>query len=264
MTEASVGTDRPLPDYYDVMHLHPAADAAMVDQVYWHLARLYNAAIATDGEARAKLDALNQAYAVLRSPALREQYDEARGEAPGGRAPAHRAQTEREEPPPPLTVMDTQRPRDRDGSKAGKSRPERAWPRLRLPRVPGLGKFGQSVPSWQNAVSAAIIAALATAALIARVEPVLIAVLLIAGLSFTMLPLARKLPRLPALPRPALPSLRMPRLSLRIPKRSNNADSLQQSTEAMLSRWRAGAASRAGSDSDKPAPLQDEDDNSAR
>ena len=258
MTKTPVAKDLPLPDYYDVMHLHPAADAAMVDQVYWHLARLYNAAIATDREAREKLDALNQAYAVLRSPALREQYDEARGATPGARS-----QTEREELPPPLAVMDTQRPRPRDGSKTSKSHAGRAWPRLRfrLPRLPGLGRFGQSVPSWQNAVSAAVIAALATAALIAGVEPVLIAVLLIVGLSFTMLPLARKLPRLPSLPRPALPStprLRMPRLPQRAPERSIDADALRQSTEAMLSRWRADVASRAASDSDKPALSQDD------
>ena len=256
MTETPVTKDLPLPDYYDVMHLHPAADAAMVDQVYWHLARLYNAAIATDREASEKLDALNQAYAVLRSPALREQYDEARGASPGVRS-----QREQEELPLPLTVMDTQRPRPRDGSKTSKSRPERAWPRLRLPRFSGLGRFGQSVPSWQNAVSAAVIAALATAALIAGVQPVLIAVLLIVGLSFTMLPLARKLPRLPSLPRPALPStsrLRMPRLPQRAPERSIDADALRQSTEAMLSRWRADVASRAASDSDKPALSQDD------
>lgn len=263
MTNASVGKDRPFPDYYAVMHLHPAADAAMVDQVYWHLARLYNAAIATDREAREKLDALNQAYAVLRSPTLREQYDESIGTADGLSVRPPGSRTEREELPPPLAMMDTQRPHPRDGAKPGKSRPEWTWPRLRLPRVTGLGRFGQGVPSWQNAVSSAIIAALAAAALIAGVEPVLIAVLLIVGISITMLPLARKLPRLPAVSKPALPRFRMPRPPQRTPKQSTDADTLRQSTEAMLSRWRADAASRAASESDTSA-AQDDGDNTAR
>ena len=83
MTQESIESEQPFRDFYEVLHLHPEADAAMVDQAYWHLARLYNAAIPDDTEAREKLDDLNEAYSVLRSAELRGSYDQVRNELLG-------------------------------------------------------------------------------------------------------------------------------------------------------------------------------------
>jgi len=65
-------------DYYEVLGLRPSADGAMVDQAYWHLARKYQALAETDARAQAMLDKLNEAYAVLGTPRRREEYDRAR------------------------------------------------------------------------------------------------------------------------------------------------------------------------------------------
>ena len=62
-------------DFYQILQLHPSADGTMVDQAYWRLARLYNAAIPSEVTAITKLDDLNEAYRVLGSSALRKEYD---------------------------------------------------------------------------------------------------------------------------------------------------------------------------------------------
>lgn len=62
-------------DYYEVLGLTPAADGAMVDQAYWHLARKYQALATTNPRASQMLDELNEAYGVIGSSKLREQYD---------------------------------------------------------------------------------------------------------------------------------------------------------------------------------------------
>ena len=61
--------------YYDTLGLAPFAEAAMVDQAYWHLAKTYQALVDADPRARQALDDLNTAYAVLCTPRLREEYD---------------------------------------------------------------------------------------------------------------------------------------------------------------------------------------------
>jgi hypothetical protein len=62
-------------DYYEILGLTPAADRGMVDQAYWHLARKYQQMATSDGRAPHLLDELNEAYAVIGTPRLREQYD---------------------------------------------------------------------------------------------------------------------------------------------------------------------------------------------
>ena len=62
-------------NYYDILGLAPFADGAMVDQAYWHLAKTYQSLAEADPRARQALDDLNDAYAVLGTPRLREEYD---------------------------------------------------------------------------------------------------------------------------------------------------------------------------------------------
>jgi curved DNA-binding protein CbpA len=62
-------------NYYEVLGLAPFADGGMVDQAYWHLAKTYQTEAVGDPRARLLLDELNEAYAVLGTPRLREAYD---------------------------------------------------------------------------------------------------------------------------------------------------------------------------------------------
>lgn len=88
-------------DFYQVLQLQPHADSGMVDQAYWYLARAYNE---TQGpHARAQLDDLNEAYSVLRSPALREAYDKIRDGLLGQGAPPTMPRSDA--PRPPLHMM---------------------------------------------------------------------------------------------------------------------------------------------------------------
>lgn len=99
-------------DYYQILRLHPDAEAGIVDQVYWHLARLYNAAIPDDASFSEKLEELNEAYSVLRSSELRQQYDQHRDAVLGrGTLPSL---PELEPEPPPLAVMTKQHAQPRD------------------------------------------------------------------------------------------------------------------------------------------------------
>ena len=63
-------------ELYEVLGLQPFADGAMVDQAYWHLAKSFQTLAVTDPRARQSLDELNDAYGVLGTPRLREEYDE--------------------------------------------------------------------------------------------------------------------------------------------------------------------------------------------
>ena len=116
-------------DYYQILRLHPDAEAVIVDQVYWHLARLYNAAFPDDATFREKLEELNEAYRVLRSSELRRQYDQRRDTVLGkGTLPSL---PEPEPEPPPLVVMEKQhaQPREEPYSKPF------GIARLHLPRL---------------------------------------------------------------------------------------------------------------------------------
>ncbi len=215
-------------DYYEALHLHPDADAAMVDQAYWHLARLYNQAIPSDSTAKAQLDELNEAYAVLRSPQMRREYDHVRAVLlADGQMPAS---AEQEPERVPLAVMAKQKPKPR---KAQPKPPAERRSRFVIQQLP--------LPPWQSAVTAVVVVAIAGAALAAGTEPALVAALLVVGLAFSTLPLLRKLPRLPEIPRPSIqmPSLRAPSMPERPTFHSAaDSDALRQSTEAMRARWR--------------------------
>ena len=99
-------------DYYQILRLHPDAEAVIVDQVYWHLARLYNTAIPGDASFREKLEELNEAYSVLRSSELRQQYNQRRDAVLGkGTLPSL---PEPEPEPLPLAVMTKQHVQPRE------------------------------------------------------------------------------------------------------------------------------------------------------
>ncbi len=263
MVDLSAEAGAPFKDYYEILHLHPDADAAMVDQAYWHLARLYNTTIPSDGGARAKLDELNEAYSVLRSPSFRREYDKLRDAVLGkGALPQSSEVPQAEAEPPPLAVMGKQRPKAREEPK--QERPKGRWRSKqdrakkpqepegrRLPR-PRLSISQVRVPGWQGSGSALAIMTLAVAALVAGAEPVLVLPVLVVGLGFATIPLIREMPRLPALPKPALhlPSVGAPRLPERAHRPAVDPDTLRQSTEAMLARWRVGAEGLS-----QPAPL---------
>ena len=234
MAKQSPQAQTPFKDYYQILHLHPEADAAMVDQAYWHLARLYNAAVATDSSSKAKLDELNEAYSVLRSPSLRKEYDRVRDVMLGEDA-APLPPPEPKPEPPPLTVMTKQRPKPRaeaEPDDAPQPRPRR------LPR-PRAERF--SIPPLQSLASALVLVALAVAALVTGTQPALAIGLAVIGVIFAMFPVVRNLPRFPELPRAGLhlPSIRAPRLPERPLQPSMDADTLRRSTEAMRARWRS-------------------------
>lgn len=259
MASSPTETDTPFKDYYEVLNLHPQADAAMLDQAYWHLARIHNAAIASDSGAGERLEELNEAYSVLRSAALRREYDKVRDAVLGEGASPEPPQAEEAEPePPPLTVMEKQRPRPREESMAESHSP-REEPKKKRFRRPRIRIRRVRIPSWQGAGSALAILALGGAALANGANPVLVVPLLILGVVLAVVPLMREMPRLPQLPAPnlRLPSVRAPRLPERSHPPSVDPDSLRQSTEAMLARWRVSTEGVSGAESD-PSPLSSE------
>ncbi|AFY59772.1 J domain-containing protein [Synechococcus sp. PCC 6312] len=73
--------------YYDVLGIQPSASLVQVRQAYREKSKLYHPDTTQLplSLAREKFEALNQAYAVLNSPILRQQYD-LRQESLGGNA----------------------------------------------------------------------------------------------------------------------------------------------------------------------------------
>ena len=70
-------------NYYDILGLTADADGIAVNRTYWQLARKYQALAPSDPRAHGMLDELNEAYGVLGTPALRDQYDATLKRAPG-------------------------------------------------------------------------------------------------------------------------------------------------------------------------------------
>ena len=226
MAQEPIESEQSFKDYYEILHLHSEADAAMVDQAYWHLARLYNAAIPDDADAREQLDVLNEAYSVLRSPELRLSYDQTRNELLKSGALPEPVDPE-EEDAPPLAVMAKQKPKARKQGKkkSGEGR------QFKLPELP-----------WPSVAAVLIFAALAGGAVAVGLPLPLAIGLLVVGpvLGLTAFA-ASKLPGLPALPSKeiSLPSIRAPRLPERSTDRDSvSPDSLHESTAAMRQRWR--------------------------
>jgi curved DNA-binding protein CbpA len=229
---------KPVTDYYHVMRLHPDADAVMVDQSYWHLARVYGAAIPTDPSAKDKLDHLNEAYGVLRSPELRRQYDQERDALVGAGVPPLPPQPEPQPPRAAETAMerlapgpDSESPPPRQGVTARLWRPSRPRLSFRWPNI----------PHWKSAAGAFIILAMAPAAFVVNQQAALLIALLLIALVVTALRLLRRPPRRPRLSSSHLPAGRGPRFPARPLGAGPDADTLRQSTKAMLERWQKAA-----------------------
>jgi hypothetical protein len=222
-------------DYYEILGLTPDADGAMVDQAYWHLARKYQSLAATNPRASQMLDELNEAYGVVGSPKLREQYDAFRDDvliSKGMIRPVKSSPKRKVEPPSAVT-----------------SEPRRL-PTLpfRLPslRREQLGKGGAAI---------AIVAAAAAGAAYG-ISPAIVIGAAAAALGVVLMPLMWH--RLPGvhLPAIAMPEIRTPRLVTPRPQGATaarpreivlaspkdealDADGLHASTAAMISRWRS-------------------------
>jgi hypothetical protein len=208
-------------DYYEILGLTPEADLGLVDQAYWHLARKYQEQAAIDPLASGRLDDLNEAYGVIGTPRLREQYDAFRDD-----------------------VLLTR----------GMIRPMRAK-RRRDDTDDGPSWHWQAPPHAYTYATSAIIVVLAVAAAWQGVPVVLVIPIMGAGLLLSLLPLLRQ--RLGdthiSLPSVSLPDLNVPQVALpRLPDiravamdnempepaRPETVSELQESTAAMIGRWR--------------------------
>ena len=110
-------------DYYEVLQVHPRADATAVEAAYTRLCELYDpnrldgAADELVDLARAKRDAIERAYAVLSDPDRRAAYDEVadalRGDGADGATGRAGDQSGRSPPhpvtPSPLLMIDPKR-----------------------------------------------------------------------------------------------------------------------------------------------------------
>jgi curved DNA-binding protein len=61
-------------DYYDLLSISPTADAALVDQVFRHFAKLYHPDH-SDNPDPERFHAIVEAHTVLKNPAKRAEYD---------------------------------------------------------------------------------------------------------------------------------------------------------------------------------------------
>ena len=153
-------------DYYQILQLHPSADGTMVDQAYWRLARLYNAAIPSEFTAIAKLDDLNEAYRVLGSSPTRQEYDRGRDADPSAGALPHEYDRGRDADPSAVAAPPAPQPEKPLLPRVPRLKPQRWQPTLALPKL--------SLASWLVVVGALSVLVLASSALFAGVHPALV------------------------------------------------------------------------------------------
>lgn len=226
-------------DYYEILGLTPKADGAMVDQAYWHLARKYQGLAATNPRAQHMLDELNEAYGVLGTPRLREQYDAFRDDV--------------------LIRKGMVRP--------VKARPHAAARRAENPEESAEPPAPRRLPRIQHGRTyalAAIIAALAFAGAWQGVNLPFVAAALAVGLALSLTPtVTTRLSGLqfamPAMPQVSVPQIQAPKIGMpnlpefQMPQLPNppareeamDADELHASTAATIARWRASVGLRA-------------------
>jgi len=222
-------------DYYEILGLTPTADGAMVDQAYWHLARKYQGLAATNPRAQYLLDELNEAYGVLGTPRLREQYDAFRDDV-----------LIRKGMVKPVKA----RPHAAARRAATDESASREWslPTVRHARTYGL---------------AAVIAALAFAGAWQGVNVLFVVATLGVGLALSLTPtvtsrlstMQLSMPSMPpvSMPQVSIPQIQAPRLGMpslpeiQVPQLPNppareevmDPDELHASTAATIARWRA-------------------------
>jgi hypothetical protein len=222
-------------DYYEILGLTPGADGVMVDQSYWHLARKYQALAATNFHARRMLDELNEAYGVIGTPRLREQYDAFRDNVliEAGAIKPVASKPKRQERKEQATT----------------TRARRAW---RLPAMPRVSR-----DHWSTYGVAGLIAALALAALWQGVNPLFGTAVMVVGLALALTPtVKRHMPEISiSLPAVSIPEITAPTFSMsKLPEvnvaalrdarpalakdEPVSADELHSSTAAMIAHWR--------------------------
>ena len=226
-------------DYYELLGLTPRADGAMVDQAYWHLARKYQMLAVTNPRARAMLDELNEAYGVLGTPRLREQYDAFRDDVLIRKGMIR-----------PVVSRPKTAPA-RPAKRAAEAKPDKPAAR-RLPRPNVAIKLPKlSREDWRPLGIGGVILALALAGAWQGVNAAFVLGTLAFGLAMTLTPLLKRqltdvslsLPavNMPHLEMPKLPEIGVQRLRevVAVPKdEPTGPEELRQSTAAMISRWR--------------------------
>lgn len=76
-----------LPDYYEILQVHPRAEPEVIEAAYRRLARLYHPDVSRHPDAGERMRQINLAYEVLSDPQKRRAYDAAR--ASNGRVRRH-------------------------------------------------------------------------------------------------------------------------------------------------------------------------------
>ncbi len=67
-------------DYYELLHVHPAATSEEIHKAYRSLAMRFHPDLNPTSDAASKMAALNEAYSVLSEPARRRRYDQERSQ----------------------------------------------------------------------------------------------------------------------------------------------------------------------------------------
>lgn len=83
------------PDFYEVLQVHPMAEAEVIQAAYRRLAMKYHPDVSPGAQSQQRMSQLNQAYEVLKDPQKRRAYDRQRGgamvAAPPSRTEAYQA-----------------------------------------------------------------------------------------------------------------------------------------------------------------------------
>jgi hypothetical protein len=247
-------------DYYEILGLTPAADATMVDQSYWHLARKYQSLATTNPRARDMLDELNEAYGVVGTPKLRHQYDAFRddvlitkGMIKPVKANAKARERERHREIEAEAGAANEHVAQKQVKGAAKGARRLPAP-PRLPAVPGIPV--STVEHWRTYATGGIIVALALAGAWQGVNLGFVIAALGSGLVLALTPTLRRrmsefelgMPDL-RVPQVGMPQVAMPKLGeahmarlrdLGVGAKDERLDAgeVQASTAAMISRWR--------------------------
>lgn len=95
-----------LPDYYEILQVHPRAEPEVIEAAYRRLARLYHPDVSRRPDAGERMRQINLAYEVLSDPQKRRAYDAAR--ATNGLVRRHPAEPARPTTRPATLTIEVQ------------------------------------------------------------------------------------------------------------------------------------------------------------
>ena len=101
-------------DYYEILHVHPAAHQDVIQAAYRRLALLYHPDRNPTPEATATMARINEAYAILSDPEKRAAYDRSRGAQTQTGSSSGSRQTEQPNPRPQQTDPTPPTPSDNE------------------------------------------------------------------------------------------------------------------------------------------------------